>query len=87
MDIVSLSETYLESSVSTDDDNLQISNYSSVRVEHPSNAKRGGVLVYCKSYLPSKLNEFKYLHECINFELRNGGRGLCKFVSLHRSPS
>ena len=45
MDIVSLSETYLESFVSTDNDNLQISGYSFVRVEHPSNAKGGGVLV------------------------------------------
>ena len=52
MDIVFLSETYLDSSVPTDDENLQIPGYSSVRADHPSNAKRGGVLVNYKSYLP-----------------------------------
>ena len=28
----------------------------------------------------------QYLHECINFEIRIGGK-LCRFVSLYRSPS
>ena len=45
MDIVCLSGTYLDPSVPTDDNNLQIPGYSSGRADHPSNAKRGGVLV------------------------------------------
>ena len=72
--------------ICTDDDNLKIPGYSSVRADHPSNAKRGGVLVYYKSYLPLKLIEAKYLHEYINFELRIGGK-TCKFLLLYRSPS
>ena len=76
MDIACLSETYLDSSAPTDDDNLQIPGYSSVRDDHPSNSKRGGVLVYYKKYLPLKLIDIKYLHECINFELRIGGKNL-----------
>ena len=35
MDIVCLSETLLDSSISTDDDNLQIPGYSAVRADHP----------------------------------------------------
>ena len=45
MDIVCLSETFLDSSISIDDDNLQIPGYSSVRADHLSNTKRGGVLL------------------------------------------
>ena len=45
MDILCLSETYLDSSVPLDDDNLQIPGYSSVRTDHPSNTKRGEVLI------------------------------------------
>ena len=86
MDIVYLSETYLDSSVPTDYDNFQIPGYSSVRADHPSNEKRGGVLVYYKSYLRLLLIDVKYLYECINFELRIGGK-ICKFLSIYRSPS
>ena len=82
VDIVCLSETYFVSSVPSDDDNLQIPDYSSIRADHSSNAKRGGVLVYYKSYLPLKLIDVKYLHECINFELRIEGKivNFCLFI-------
>ena len=86
MDIICLSETYLDSSVPVDDDNLQIPGYSSVRADHPSNTKRGGVLIYYKNFLPIKLIDIKYLNESLNFELRIGGK-ICKFLSLYRSPS
>ena len=86
MDILCLFETYLDSSVPTDDDNLKIYGYSSVRADHPSNPKRGAVLLYYKSYLLLKLIAVKYLHECINFELRIREE-ICKFLSLYRSPS
>ena len=86
MDIICLSETFLDSSISIDDDNLQIPGYSSVRADHPSNTKRGGVLLYYKSFLPIKLIDVNYLNECISFELRIGGK-VCKFLTLYRSPS
>ena len=76
MDTVCLSETYLESSVWTDADNLQIPGYSSVRADHPSNAKQCGVLVYYKSYLLLQLVDVTYLPEYKNFELRIGGKPL-----------
>ena len=86
MDIVCLSETFLNSSIPIDDDNLQIPGYSYVRADHPSNTKRGGVLLYYKSFLPIKLIDVNYLNECISFELRIGGK-VCKFFTLYRSPS
>ena len=86
MDILCLFETCLDSSVPTDDGNLKIYGYSSVRADHPSNPKRGAVLLYYKSCLLLKLIAVKYLHECINFELRIREE-ICKFLSLYRSPS
>ena len=86
MGIICFSETYLDTSGSVDDDNLQIPGYSSVRADHPSNTKREGVLIYYKKFLPIKLIDVKYLHESLNFELRIGGK-FCKFLSLYRSPS
>ena len=85
-DIICLSETYVDSSVPVDDDNLQVPGYSSVRADHPSNTKRGGVLIYYKNVLPIKLIDVKYLHESFNLELRIRGK-ICKFLSPYRSPS
>ena len=86
VDILCLFETCLDSSVPTDDGNLKIYGYSSVRADDPSNPKRGAVLLYYKSCLLLKLIAVKYLHECINFELRIREE-ICKFLSLYRSPS
>ena len=49
-DIICLSETYLDSTVSLYDGNLVISGYNLIRSDHPSNTKRGGVCLYYKSY-------------------------------------
>ena len=85
-DIICLSETYLDSSVVPDDDNLEISGYSLIRSDHSSNNKRGRVCVYYKKFLPLRVLVIQYLHECINFELKIGDK-LCNFVALYRSPS
>ena len=47
-DIIFLSETYLDSSTTSNDDNFAISGYNLIRSNHPSNNKRGGVCIYCK---------------------------------------
>ena len=51
-DVICLSETYLDSSNATDDENLEILGYSLVRSDHPSNNKRGGTCAYYKIFLP-----------------------------------
>ena len=79
--IICLSETYLDSSVAPDDDNLEISGYNLVRSNHPSNNKRRGVCVYYQFFLPLRALDIQYLHECIRFDK------ICNFVALYRSPS
>ena len=82
-DIFCISETYLNSSITEDDDNLQIPEYDLIRSDHPSNSKRGGVAIYYKSFLPLKLIDVNYLSESILFQLQIGSN----VISLYRSPS
>ena len=43
MDVICLLETYLDSSIKSDNDNLEIPGYNLVCSDHPSNNKGGGV--------------------------------------------
>ena len=54
-DIICLSETYLNSETSTDDQNLEIPGYYMLRVGHPSNDKRGGIYILYKTTLPLRV--------------------------------
>ena len=67
-DIICLSETYLDSTVPLDDDNLVISGYNLICSDHPSNTSRRGVCLYYKNYLP--LRVLNILKKCLNFELK-----------------
>ena len=85
-DIICLSETYLNSSIPYDDDNLEIPGYNLIRADHPSENKRGGVCIYYKNTLPLKVLDIHILQECINFEIKIENK-LCNFIVLYRSPS
>ena len=68
------------------DRKLEAQGYDLIRADHPSNVKRGGVCIYCKSHLPLKLININFLHECLTIEL-NIKNKLCVLVALYRSPS
>ena len=57
-----------------------------MRSDHPPNEKRGGVYIYCKSYLPLRIIDVTYSNECVRFELMVDDK-LCNFITLYRSPS
>ena len=76
-------ETYLDSTISSDDSNLSIRGYDLYRADHPSNLKR---TVYYKNCLPLKVTNIQYLQECLNFEMKIEEK-LCNFVALYPSPS
>ena len=86
LDVTYSSETYLDSSNSNDDDNLEIPGYDLFRVHQPSNTKWSDVCIYYRNALPLKILVTQYLQDCINFEIRIGSK-LCGFVSLCRLPS
>ena len=81
--IFCISETYLNSSITEDDDSLRIPGYNLIRSDHPSNKI---IPIYYKYFLPLKLINVNYLRESILFELQIGSK-ICNFISLYRSPS
>ena len=85
-DIICLPETYLNSETLSNNENLNIPGYNLIRADHLSNTKRGGVCIYFKESLPSRLYNVSYLNECICFEIMFSNK-LCNFISLYRSPS
>ena len=80
-----LSETYLDLSNLSDDDNFYLPGYNLVRADHPLNAKKGGVCIYFKSSLLLKVIDIQLLQECISFEKIIADK-ICNFISLYRSP-
>ena len=78
--IICISETYLDTSITSDDDNLEILGYKLMRSDIPSNSNRGGVSIYYKSALPLRVLDIYYLQESICFELKIGDK-LCNFIS------
>ena len=80
-DIFYIPKTYLNSSITEDDDSLRIPGYDLVRSDHPSNNKRGSVVIYYKNFLPLKLIDIKYLSESILFELQIGFKILFLLIS------
>ena len=76
----------LDSSIPSDDDNLELPGRKLGRTDNSTNTKRGDVCIYYHSSLPLKVIDIQSLNECINFEVRIGGK-LCSFLYLHRLPS
>ena len=85
IDIICLSETYLDSSISSDNDNLELPEYNLVPTDNPADTERGGVCIYYHNFLPLKVIDIQPLNECRNFEIRIEEK-LCSFLCLYRSP-
>ena len=62
-DIICLSETYLDNSYHTDDDQLTFTGYNLIRADNPNNIKRGGVCIYHRDSLPVKVINMNILNE------------------------
>ena len=68
-DFICISETYFDSSVESEDDDLRINGYKLIRMDHPMNTKRGGVCMYYKESLVVKMINISYLQECLLCEV------------------
>ena len=74
LDIISLAESYLDSSASSDNDNIYIKDYKLIRGDLPGNVKRGGVCVCFKESLHVICLPNPYLKECLIFEVSNNNK-------------
>ena len=85
-DVIWISETYLDSSVRTDDKDILIYGYNLICADHPSNNKRGDVCIYYQESFAVELVETNYLSECLLCEVSiNNKKGYV--TVLYRSPS
>ena len=73
-DVICVLEIYLDSNTPPDDNNLEISGYTLVCSDHPSNNKRSGVCIYYKNFLSLRILNAQHLQESICFKLKIGDR-------------
>ena len=86
-DVICLSEIFLNSTNSNDDERINIKGHNLLRVDRPSNKKRGGVCMYYKEHLPIiKRDDLCTLKECLVMEIRVDQKKFF-FSCLYRSPS
>ena len=85
-DIIYLSEAYLNHGTLSENDNLRIPGYESIRVNNLSNQKRGGICIYHKDFLPIYVNHVSCLKECLNFNPSVNGKQ-CNITLIYGSPS
>ena len=85
-DIICISESFLESTISDDDNILHTEGYNLIRTDHPDNIKRGGVCLYFKKSLASRKIELSHITECLLCEVNV--KGQVGFITVsYRSPS
>ena len=84
-DFVCLSESYLDSDISSVDKNLCLDGNKLIRADHPKNIKQGGVCIYYRETLPVKIVQLNYLPECLVCEINYNKKIF--IVTLYRSPS
>ena len=86
-DITCLSETFLDSTVSYQDENIMINGYSLLREDHPSNSKHGGVCLYFKEDLQLiRGNDLSVLQERLVTKIIVD-KEKCFFTCIYRSPN
>ena len=76
-DIIFLSEPFFDSSIEASDPNINISEYNSVRSDHPSNTKTEDVRMFHKDYLLLiRRDDLCTLSECIVTEIKLGKKSI-----------
>ena len=57
--MICLSETFLDSSIPTNDERLDMKKFKLIRADNPSDRKKGGVAIYYKEFLAVRPVEVK----------------------------
>ena len=79
-------ESYLDSTFSPDNEDINIKGYKLVRADHANNIKRGGLCVYFRESLPFRVVPNHHLSECLILEVNlTNKKGY--LVSFYCSPN
>ena len=73
-DVICICETYLDSSVQSDDKDISINGYNLICADHPSNNERGGLCIYHRESLAVQLVKIDYLNECLLYEISSSNK-------------
>ena len=79
-------ESYLDSTISSDDSSLSVDRYNLTRADHPKDIKQGGICIYYRETLPVKTIQIDYLPECLICEFDYENKKMF-IAALYRSPS
>ena len=84
--MIYLSGTYLDSSYSDDNTQLNLKDFTLIRADNPHNCKRGGVSIFFKEHLAVRPVSPLNLNESLKLEIdiQNKKRFV---ISLYRSPN
>ena len=63
--IIHLSDTFIDSSILTENNNLKLNGYKMVKADHPNNVKRGSMCAYVRASLPVRNFSNLYLSKCL----------------------
>ena len=86
-DIIYLTETFLNSSILSDDSRITIDWYNLIRSDHLSDSKKGRVCIYYKEHIPLTLrDDINTLDNCLVTEIRSQNEE-CFLTCIYRSPS
>ena len=85
-DIICISKTFLDTSISSNDPSLVLDGYTIIRADNPMDLKKGGVCIYFKETLPLNVLNITQLKECLVAEILYNNKK-CFLVTLYRSPS
>ena len=84
-DLICLSETWLDSTISIDSNDISLKGYNLHRVDDPDNVKKRGVCVCYKETLAVQFLQSK-LDQCIVSEVTFKNKKKSHVISLYRSP-
>ena len=68
-DIICVFKTYLDSTFSSDNEDINTKGFKLVRTGHPNNIKRGRVCAYFSESLPVRVVPNHHLNECLILEV------------------
>ena len=84
-DIICISESFLDSTISDDDNNLHMDGYNLIRADHPENIKRRGVCLYFKKSLVLRKIELSHIAEFLLCKVNVKGQ-VGFIMAIYSSP-
>ena len=85
-DIICISESFFDSTISDDDNILHMKGYNLIRADHPDNIEREGVCLYFKKSLAWRKIALSYITECLLCGV-NVKEQVGFIMASYRSPS